>query len=329
MGDGYMRTLVLALALAIPGDFAVAQTSQHQAPSRPPVDDTTTLGEDVTAEAAQAALERFAGSAPQSTLQMSSKQAEVDALREQGTAIRAQKRQMLLNMAKLLTEKGGASSQVLAAQILFEIQKDDEAELAAAQKRAEEDADQQRMAAYIDAAPASEEDKARARALLRFNPKASDIADALGSTVSGMKLWQARADEASKLIGELQADAISIGMMEAAADRAIELIENGAMTTGVGGWLASFIPGSAANRLRVHLNVIDGLAGHVHGSLDPVNNAPKQLKKNIRMILETRRISRELTGLAWLMAEGDQAAATRHAELIDKLANIGKLISGD
>jgi hypothetical protein len=280
---------------------------EHSGSSGPATDE-------LTDSEAHEAVRRFANSALRPVIAPKSTPTPTDEFRQR-------KRQLMMNMAAVMM-KGSPAMQKQGLLLLFEVQNDEERAANEASGRQQAEAQSQRLHAFIDGTTASDDDKARAKALVGLGARPQEVMDELRLNDAGARERQARADEASKLRLELQAEAFNLGMLDAAADQAIELIENGTMTTGLGGWLASFIPGSAANRLRSHLRAIDGMVHAAHPSLDPVNTSSKVLKNNIRVTVETRRIFRELRSLTPLVAQGDRKAIQRAQELTDKLGKL-------
>jgi hypothetical protein len=271
-------------------------------------------------------------------------------------AFKQRKRQTLMQIAEMMSQKGSPAMRVQGVQLMFEVQKDYEEELAAEQKKADAEIERQKMVQAIEQAPADETDKARARAVLAMpDVKAKDVQEALRFNDSGAKERSERKAQFMKWGGEVQTASRDLGTLEVNAERAMKIIDEGWYTTGTPGYISSFVPGSAHNQLKAALDPIASLTGYgylqemrqnsptggavgnvteqetkwlmgIQGSLDPVNNDPKALKENIRTIVEGKKLVVEMRKLVPALEAGDPKAWDKYAELTTKLARNGATI---
>jgi hypothetical protein len=256
--------------------------------------------------------------------------------------------------AAALAQEGAPAQRAQGKQTLYEVEREiKRREIAQAEAKAQEEL--RRQLAIIEKAPAPPQAKYRARILAQLGAKPSEILKALQLDGRGDARRRQRAEQAAKLQVELEADAISIREMEAAAQRAIELIDNGWWTTGTLGLTMRHIPGADAWRLDIELTKLrtivandkftelraSSVTGSVNLSKDvwkllegsqsglDQSQEPGVLKRNIGMMLATKRIFRELRGLGWLIAEGDKAALARHAQLTEQLGKLYLVTGGN
>lgn len=260
------------------------------------------------------------------------------------TDFRAQKRQQLLNLARTLTERGGPASQVRASQLLFEVQKDLEAEKA-----------EKLHQSYIQNSTADEEDKARAATLQGLGAAPKDVAEALRFNNEGAKARLERREQFVKWGQAVQNSERDQGTLEVNAERAIKILDEGNLTTGLGGAMASYIPGSAHNKLEAALAPLKVLTGYdylqqmrdqsktggavgnvtenetkwlmgIQGSLDTVNNDPDIIKENIRTIVRGKQIVTEMKRLVPALDAGDPSAWDKYAKLTRELGKNGATV---
>jgi hypothetical protein len=249
--------------------------------------------------------------------------------------------------AAVLAEEGSPAQRVTGKLTLYEVEREiKRREMAQAEAKAQEEL--RRQLAIIEKTPATPEAKSRARIMAQLGAKPSEILKALQLDGKGEARRRERAEKAARLLVELEADAINIRAMEAAAQRAIELIDNGWWTTGTLGVAMRHVPGSDARRLDIELTKLRTLVANdkfaelrANGAISsaPLSNDvwkwleisqgnldqsqdPRTLKRNINMMLATKRILRELRGLGWLVAEGDKAALARYAQLTEQLGKL-------
>jgi len=135
---------------------------------------------------------------------------------------------------------------------------------------------------------------------------------------------------------------VDLSTWETLGARAIDLIENGRMTTGLGGYTASFYSGSDAARLGKVLATLRSLVAQeeeeklrakgisvpkstrkslevMQGSLDPYID-PEDLKQTIRMIIRSKRIMLEIEKLIPAVVAGDAKVKTNWEALLAQLS---------
>jgi hypothetical protein len=256
--------------------------------------------------------------------------------------------------AAVLAEEGSPAQRVTGKLTLYEVEREiKRREMAQAEAKAQEEL--RKQLAIIERTPASPEAKSRARIMAQLGAKPSEILKALQLDGKGEARRRERAEKAAKLLVELEADAIGIRAMEAAAQRALELIDNGWWTTGTLGVAMRHVPGSDARRLDIELTKLRTAVANdkfaelrANGAMSstPLSNEvwkwleisqgnldqsqePRTLKRNINMMLATKRILRELRGLGWLVAEGDKAALARYAQLTEQLGKLYLVAGGN
>jgi hypothetical protein len=268
---------------------------------------------------------------------------------------RQQKRDMLTKMAGIMTERGSPAMRVQGMQLLFDVQKDYQDELAEDQKLAEKQMEKQRNMLAIEGSVADEDDKKRAATMLELGADDKALAQALRFNDAGAKERLERREKFVKWGGEVETSARDLGTIEVAADRALKLLDEGVMTTGTGGYLASWVPGSAHNQLKAALDPISSLTGYgylqemrrnsptggavgnvtenetkwlmgIQGSLDPVNNTTDALRENIKTILRGKQIVLEMRKLAPAVDAGDPKAWDKYAKLTQELGKNGATV---
>jgi hypothetical protein len=276
---------------------------------------------------------------------------EAVAAREQ----RQQEARIMLGMAGMMAGSKSPAQRVQAVQLMFEARKLQNQDVEEAAKLRTTYDQRQLLEADIEAAPASDEQKAQARALLRFDPKASDVREALGITDAASKQRQERREQFTKWGAAVSQTERDLGTLEVNANRALKILDEGTLTTGLGGWASSFVPGSAHNKLVAALDPLRALTGYgylqemreasktggavgnvtenetrwlmgIQGSLDPVNNDPDTLKENIKTIVRGKAIVAEMRKLAPALDAGDPAAWDKYAKLTRELGQNGATI---
>ncbi len=339
-------------------------------------------GEDVTAEAAKAALERYApGSLPSPSGPSSggglpvqpasgtpaaqpgamprppAPQADArtdpraDALRE----FRNKKRATMTAIAQKMVSEGSPAMRVQGVQMLFEVQKDYEAELAADEAKAKADQEKQTSLNLIETSTADEADKQRAKTLQALGARPQDVAEALRFNNAGAEERTKRREQFTRWGSTVSTAARDLGTIETQVAKAEELLKDGFATTGTKAWAAQLVPGSDANKLNAALDPIRALVGYgylqemreasktggaignvtenetrwlmgIQGGLDPVTSDPDSLRENMRTILEGKKIVLEMKKLAPALDAGDPAAWDKYADLTQQLAVNGQTV---
>lgn len=258
--------------------------------------------------------------------------------------VRAQKRRMLMQMAGALLSAGSPAKRMQGVQFMFEIQKD-----------AEQEAQEKQKLIEIDASTADDADKERAKTLVELGARPQDVAEALQFNNQGATQRKERREQFTKWGAQLQQTERDLGTIEVNAERAIKILDEGVGTTGTTGYLASYIPGSAHNKLIAALDPLKTLTGYgylqemreqsktggavgnvtenetrwlmgIQGSLDPVNNDPDTLKENIRTIVRGKAIVAEMRKLAPALDAGDPAAWDKYGKLTRELGRNGATV---
>jgi len=254
---------------------------------------------------------------------------------------------------KMMT--GSPAMRVQGLQLLFSIQKDFQDEALEDQKKVDEVNERKRQDILIDASQADATDKERAKTLVGIGARPQDVAEALRFNNAGAEERTKRREQFTKWGSQVATAQRDLGTMEVNAARAVKLIDESYMTTGMGGALAQWIPGSAANQLKAALAPIEALIGYgylqemreqsktggavgnvtenetrwlmgIQGGLDPVSNPPKVLKENIATVLEGKRIVAQMKQLAPALDAGDPNAWQQYAQLSLQLGENGQQI---
>lgn len=342
------------------------QPGQPERPAAPPPAQDP-MGQDVTADAAQAALERFpasGGGLPVQPSGVGGQPAAATPRADQPAAdpsqplreFRQRKRDVMIRSAQLLMSKGSPATQVRGLQMMFEVQKDIQEELEADQKKAKAEEELQKGLGFIDEVAAGDEEKRNAKAMLKLGIEPKQLPEVLRINDAGYKQAAERREQFTKWGAGVTQASRDLGTIEVNAKRAEEILDKGNMTTGIGGWAASFVPGSAHNQLKQALAPLEALTGYgylqemreqsktggavgnvtenetrwlmgIQGSLDPVNNAPDVLKENIRTIVAGKRIVAEMKKLAPALEAGDPKAWDTYGKLTQQLAENGATVA--
>lgn len=275
---------------------------------------------------------------------------------------RSDGRDMLRATARALIQNGSPAQKVQGVQMLFEANQptpEERAEAERTRKAAEETAERQRLIQALDEDPTMDPAmKARARMAIQLGAKPEDVL----KMATGDEKVTERGDKAKQAAKERQealtryqmssfANAQSAGAMEVAAEEAVQLIDNGTMTTGMGGKIGQYFPGSDANALVTALAPIQANIGFdrlqqmrdasktggalgsiavreleflqsVQGSLDPLNVPPDRLKANIMSVVKGKQLLSELHDLVPLLDAGDPEAHAKARELAKQVGTI-------
>lgn len=255
-------------------------------------------------------------------------------------------REGLRDLGKALVAKGTIGQRIQGLQLIFEANKMLPEESAALER--------ERNLTLLDealaGAPVDAEDRAMAIASVKAGEDPKKVLQDLRN-LDAKKDRLSNRQRLSAWSSANTADAQTLGMAEASAERAFELIDKGTLTTGLGGWFNQFVPGSDANALLTFLKPLQAMVGFdrlqqirdasktggglgavsnventflqaAQGSLDPVNTPPDDLKANIATIVAGKRLLQQLHALVPRMDAGDPEA---HAEAAQIAAQVGRL----
>jgi hypothetical protein len=275
-------------------------------------------------------------------------------------AFRAKKREMMTNVAGVMLNKGSPAMRVQGLQLLFEVQKDQEQEIAEQQKLQEDTQARRRSLAMIEAAPADETDKLRAKTLLQLGAKPDEIGTALRFNDAGAKERGERRDQFTKWMTTQSDEAAKFGTMQTAASRAAALIDKGVLATGANpvtsglAYGASWIRGTDAYNLDQTLTTLKTIVGYdklaemreasktggalgsvtenetrwlqaTQGSLDQFQD-PEVLKQNIADIIKGKALSVQIRALVPGIEQGDRDAIEKYMKLTQDRAAIGEQV---
>ena len=276
---------------------------------------------------------------------------------------RSESRDMLRRAAQALIMGGSPAQKVQGFQMLseaYQLTPEELRETERQRKAADEETERQRKAAEAAALRQEQlaaldqdttmppEQKARAKMAILLGAKPEDVLKMATGFTDVDKAGKERAQKLSTWQQTMFGNASTLGQMTARVDRAIELIDKGAMTTGLSGYAAQYVPGSDANKLLEALKPIQAEAGFnrlaqirktsesggglgsiavkeleflqsAEGSLDPVNNTPEDLKANLITMRESKRLFNQLYALAPQLDAGDPKAHEQASALMEQI----------
>lgn len=336
-------------AFAEPTNLPMPAMRQPPAPVEDPI------GEDVTADAAGAALQQFPASAPGMPVAggeaaRASVQPRPESPEQTNyQAFRERKRELMMRMAqKMMT--GSPALRVQGLQLLYEVQKDYEEDAASAQKKQDAAAELARGEEFIESTTARDDDKTNARAMLKLGIKPENLPEILRMNDAGYKEQKERKDAMQKQILASGDDPYTQGVLKNAQAKAFKVIDDSYTATGTPSALTGWLPGTPAANLEKILSPIKAIIGfdrldqmrkesQTGGALGSINTKeleflqstqgsletsikPADLKQNIATIVEAHGVFAQMRALAPAIDAGDPAALKKYRELSEKLGTI-------
>jgi hypothetical protein len=252
-------------------------------------------------------------------------------------------RAMLRETAQALILKGSPSQKVMGMQMMFEANQPTEQEKASRER--------ERMSAAVDSASADDELKARAKTMVELGAKPEQLMVTLGFDEKGRKFDQDQRERMSRMLTGYANDTNELAQMNKTAALATDYLDKGTATTGLTGYLASYIPASDARNLSHALDTLKAAAGFdrlqqmreesktggalgqvteqemrflqaSQGSLN-IEQDPAVIKQNIGDIIKGKQVISQMRLLVPGLEKGDAGSIQKYMALTQQLAEIG------
>ena len=253
---------------------------------------------------------------------------------------KAAKRQMGQALIKL----GSPAQQIQGMKLLSEASRPSATE--------QDEADKQRYLNAIEDSPASDAAKDRARTALELGAKPEHILETLQFDARGLEAQKTQQEYVTKNLKRAGKDAYELGIMEREAERALSLIDESDFSTGLSGYVLSYLPfDNPAYNLNERLTTLKTILGYdelanmrqesptggaigqvtetetrwlqaTQGSLDQFQD-PEMLKQNISDAITGKKLIGEMHSLTDAMEQGDAGAVDRYREIVYELGQLG------